>query len=142
MPAIEMTTSKLTYPVPEELPVRTPVDSSSGNRVVTSDMNTRELQAVIREPVEEKSSQDSRNVSDKAAQTEELQKELQEKVGSFLKQYNVSLQFMVDKESGKQYFQLFDQVERKVIKQFPPEELIEMSRKLRKFQGFVVDEMA
>lgn len=67
----------------------------------------------------------------KEASPESLEKAA-ERVGKFLKQSSSSdLQFQVDKDTGISFFQVIDPRTKEVIRQFPPEEVITMARKLR-----------
>lgn len=97
------------------------------------------LKAVDRNPTEsvEKVSSD---MAKKVSHDEERIKETAESVGKVLQKYNIGLRFGIDEESGKQYFQLVDQSENKVIKQIPSEEIIALSKKLSEIQGAFVNE--
>ena len=64
------------------------------------------------------------------------------KISSTLSKLNINIKFGVDAETGKQFFQLVDSVENKVIKQIPSEEVIELSKKLDELQGTMLNTLA
>jgi len=75
----------------------------------------------------------------KVKSDENLQKEMAEKIEKYINNSNITVQFGVDKGSGKQYFKVVDKVENKVIKQFPPEEILALAERLREFEGSFVN---
>lgn len=70
---------------------------------------------------------------------ENFQKEMAVKIEKSINNSNIGVQFGVDSDSGKQYFKIVDKVDHKVLKQFPPEEILEMAKKLREFHGSIVN---
>jgi flagellar protein FlaG len=55
---------------------------------------------------------------------------------------NSSLQFQVDKETDKLVIKVVDTTTKEVIKQIPPQEILEIAKALDKLQGLLVREKA
>jgi flagellar protein FlaG len=82
---------------------------------------------------------DTQSFEDKIKSDKDLQKQMAEQIEKYMNNANLSVQFGVDKESGKYFFKIVDVVENKVIKQFPPEEILELAKKLKSLDGSLVD---
>ncbi len=82
---------------------------------------------------------DKESFEDKIKSDKGLQKQMAEQIEKYMDNANLSVQFGMDKESGKYFFKIVDIVENKVIKQFPPEEILELAKKLKSLDGSLVD---
>jgi len=76
---------------------------------------------------------------DKIKSDTKMQKQVATEVEKYINNSNLSVRFGIDKESGKQFFKIVDVVENKVVKQFPPEEILELAKKLKSLDGSLVD---
>ncbi|MCA9734673.1 MAG: flagellar protein FlaG [Deferribacteres bacterium] len=88
----------------------------------------------------------SNEVSENARQEnlsmQELQKEI-EKANALLKESNARhLSFFVDDETGKQGVRVVDTQTDEVIRQFPPEETLNIAARIREQLGALVDQVA
>jgi flagellar protein FlaG len=63
-------------------------------------------------------------------------------VADALKSQNLNMQFSKDSETGKTVFQIVDTETKKVIRQVPSEEIIEISKSIDKMQGFLLNQKA
>ena len=73
---------------------------------------------------------------------EELQKEI-EKANNMLKESNAKhLSFFVDDATGKQGVKIVDTKTDEVIRQFPPEETLNIAARIREQLGALVDQVA
>ncbi len=73
---------------------------------------------------------------------EELQKEI-EKANNVLKESNAKhLSFFVDDATGKQGVKIVDTKTDEVIRQFPPEETLNIAARIREQLGALVDQVA
>ena len=65
-----------------------------------------------------------------------------EEANTTLKQYqNKHLSFFIDEESGKQGVKIIDMKTKEVIKQIPPEEMLELAARLKERIGAIIDEL-
>lgn len=53
---------------------------------------------------------------------------------------NIQLQFEVYQETNTVYVQIVDRETKEVVKQIPPEEMLELSAKIREMVGILLDE--
>ena len=65
-----------------------------------------------------------------------------EEINRFLKQSNTSLEFSIDKDSGRTLVQVIDTDTKDVIRQFPSKEALSLSHELDKLQGMLLREKA
>jgi flagellar protein FlaG len=63
-------------------------------------------------------------------------------VADALKSQNLNMQFSKDSDTGKTVFQIVDSETKKVIRQVPSEEIIEISKSIDKMQGFLLNQKA
>ena len=79
-------------------------------------------------PAESKaSSQEKRDVVVSKETLESAAKDVQE----YLDQAPTDIKFMVDQDTGTQYFKIINPITKEVILQVPPDEILTMARKLR-----------
>ena len=67
-------------------------------------------------------------------------KEMVSKMNQDLGQSSLHLRFGTDKESGLDYYQLYDKENGDVIKQFPPEAMLDMAANLKEMAGVIFNE--
>lgn len=81
---------------------------------------------------------------EKAAK-ETMRRKLQEgikELNAFVKPYNTALGFSVDEESGKMVVKVTDNDTKEVIRQFPSEEALAITRALDKLKGLLIHQKA
>jgi len=62
-----------------------------------------------------------------------------EKLNKFIQDQRKDVAFSVDEEANATVIKIFKTTTGELIKQFPPEEILAMKAKLRKFTGWLVD---
>ncbi|ACL70456.1 flagellar protein FlaG [Halothermothrix orenii] len=89
--------------------------------------------------------QKEENSDEKSCKTETLnQKEINkalEKVNGTLKEYNQDLRFEYYEEADRMMVQVVDIKTQEVIKEIPPEELLDIIAKIKKMVGMVINEL-
>lgn len=63
-------------------------------------------------------------------------------MNDFLKQFNNSLQFNIDDDTGKTVVKVVDSTTNEVIKQFPSEEMLAIAKAIDKMKGLLVQQKA
>lgn len=69
--------------------------------------------------------------------TDQQVKDAVAKVSQFVDAFSTSLQFTVDKESGKTVVKVIDQDTNQVVRQFPSEEMLAISHALTRIEGLL-----
>ena len=87
---------------------------------------------------EQQVTQDSAN---KAAEPEDL-KFVSESMNHFMKLMNADLQFSVHEKTHRVMVKLVDESTKEVLKEFPPEEFLDMIAKIQEYVGMLVDKKA
>ncbi len=89
--------------------------------------------------------QSSSNVNDqrqaKEIPAEKLEQVIEEANETLEKYQNKHLSFFIDEESGKQGVRIIDVKTKEVIKQIPPEEMVELAARLKERIGAIIDEI-
>ena len=80
-----------------------------------------------------------RQLNDQQQLTREDTEELSDVLNDIAKMFNSRLQFRVHEETERLYVQFVDRDSGEVIKQIPPEELLELSAKIQKMVGLILD---
>lgn len=80
-----------------------------------------------------------RQLNDQQQLTREDTEELSDVLNDIAKIFNSRLQFRVHEETERLYVQFVDRDSGEVIKQIPPEELLELSAKIQKMVGLILD---
>jgi flagellar protein FlaG len=73
-------------------------------------------------------------------QEESVINKMVQEMNQKLDRSNLHLRFGTDEESGLRYFQLYDKENGDVIKQFPPEGMLEMAAQLKDLTGIIFNE--
>lgn len=73
-------------------------------------------------------------------EAESVVKDMVQELNSKFDRSSLRLRFGTDKESGLEYFQLYDRQNGDVVKQYPPEEMLEMVATLRDLTGVIFNE--
>lgn len=82
------------------------------------------------------------NAAQKAeTKPEELEAAVSE-MNDFVKQFNNSLQFNLDKDSGKTIVKVIDMESKDVIRQIPSEEMVMIAKAIDKMKGLLVQQKA
>lgn len=63
-------------------------------------------------------------------------------VNDFLKPINNSIEFQLDKDSGKTIVKVVDNVTKDVVRQFPSEEMLSIAKAIDKMKGLLVHQKA
>jgi flagellar protein FlaG len=81
---------------------------------------------------------------EKQAAQKELEevKQSVEDLNEFILPYNSSINFSIDKESGRLVVKVIDNETKEVIKQIPSEEAVKLARSLEQLQGLLVRQQA
>ena len=69
----------------------------------------------------------------------EQTKALTEEVGSYLKEFNIQLDYSVEEKTGDLVVQVRDRDSGEVIRQIPPEALLKLREKLKELRGVLFD---
>lgn len=80
--------------------------------------------------------------------TEAIQKQAQERLTKLVEQANaklsedLALRFRTDEETGIDYFQIIEKQTGDIIRQYPPDEILNLVERLREMQGLIVSQEA
>lgn len=130
------------------------VDNSNTNELAPSRNEQQAFDRAKEVPVVDFKSpvneiEQSVNVNDtdvKEAKTEEQPQvnleEVAQKLQDFVGALNVSLQFSVDEESGRDVIKVMDKDSGEVVRQFPSEEVLEVIKSLGQATGVLFNETA
>lgn len=72
---------------------------------------------------------------------EELEKEVDE-MNKGMEAFNTTLTFKVHKETGTLMVRFIDKETDEVVKEYPPEDFLDMKAKIREYIGMILDEKA
>ena len=81
-------------------------------------------------------------------QLEQTREAEQERLSRFTEEINkninerLTLRFQTDEETGRNLFQLIERESGEVVRQFPPEEVLDFIEKFQDFSGFLISEQA
>ena len=94
------------------------------------------------ESVDEKvfGSAEEQKAKEELMNDEEQMNSITETLNKFMAQWNAHLKFAVHKETEMLTVKFVDMKNNKVLKEFPPEEYLDMIAKIRKFIGAMIDE--
>jgi flagellar protein FlaG len=70
---------------------------------------------------------------------ERLQREV-ERLNDAARLFNIQLRFQIHKESGRMMVQVYDQVEEEIIKEIPPEKVLNLVAQIQNMIGVLLDE--
>ena len=79
---------------------------------------------------------------DKTKLTQEDLEELSKALNHFLSLFNLETKLVYNKDAGQVVVQVIDQRTNEVIKQIPPEELLEVAKKIHDFVGLLLEKKA
>lgn len=82
------------------------------------------------------------NNTEQTAQPQVNMEEVAQKLQEFVGGLNVSLQFSVDEESGRDVIKVMDKESGEVVRQFPSEEVLEVIKSLGHATGILFNETA
>ena len=105
---------------------QTKVQAKAQGAVVATSAKQQATQATILE-VSQAQAEKPNNVATEPVTVEEAAKEFR----TYLKNLPSDLQFRVDKESGYVVFKVVNPVTQEVIRQYPPDEVLEMAKRLK-----------
>ena len=83
---------------------------------------------------------DDQDKKEELLKDEEKMNSITEVLNEFMAQWNAQLRFSVHKETSYLTVKFVDMKNNKVLKEFPPEEYLDMIGKIRKFIGTMIDE--
>lgn len=78
--------------------------------------------------------------ADEQILTESQLDEVLTRLNRELQEVQHSLEFSIDEDSGRQVIKVIDTETDEVIRQFPPEELLMLARRMEDYQGVMFDE--
>ena len=125
----------------QSVPVKPKI--STGNKVEKSSFPNEVALPKNDAVSEEKSStwaEEQKAKKEEFANDEEKLNAITETLNEFMSQWNAHLQFSIHKETSLLTVKFVDQKSNKVLKEFPPEEYLDMIGKIREFIGSMVDE--
>jgi len=124
------TSPRETVKIPEKLPLENPkdLDPAGSDPIGFSERKKQQI--------ESRQEDDSK---DKKLSDEAIQSMIQD-MNTKYDRSGLQLRFGTDEESGLDYFQVFDQKKGEVVKQFPPENMLEMTAKLKDMTGILLNE--
>ena len=92
----------------------------------------------------EQSNQQAQKKLQQSSEKDELGREQLEKMAQqlqdFMGEMNLSLQFQVDEDSGRDVIKVVDKNSGELIKQYPSEEVLSLVAKLSETAGFLIDQ--
>jgi len=121
-----MTVKAVNNSVSNVVPKISPINSNSEHTAVP---------AVAASKAEEKTAKQIK-------MTREDSEYLAEIMNGMARMFNSQLSFEVYEDTNQLYVQLIDRETREVIKQIPPEELLELSSRIREMVGIILDKYA
>jgi len=127
-----MTVNTVTNPVNSVKPVKnvvqkvSPINNNSERSTVSAVAASKEEERITRQ----------------IRLTREDSEYLAEIMNKMARMFNSQLSFEVYEETNQLYVQFIDRETREVIKQIPPEELLELSAKIQEMVGLILDKYA
>jgi len=127
-----MTVNTVTNPVNSVKPVKnvvqkvSPINNNSERSTVSAVAASKEEERITRQ----------------IRLTREDSEYLAEIMNKMARMFNSQLNFEVYEETNQLYVQFIDRETREVIKQIPPEELLELSAKIQEMVGLILDKYA
>jgi len=79
---------------------------------------------------------------DQTKLSQEELKELSQALNHFLSLFNLETKLVYNKDAGQVVVQVIDKRTNEVIKQIPPEELLEVAKKIHDFVGLLLEKKA
>jgi flagellar protein FlaG len=116
---------------------------SNGKTVSNRDVLSisSEGQKIAGSPATSTHESETKQPSVAAANQEELDS-LVQALNQHMSRSNLRLRFGTDEESGLDYFQLYDRKNGDVVKQYPPEEVLELTAQLQDLAGTMFNQEA
>lgn len=111
----------------------------------SSSPRAAEIAASSRQTTEAGAKSDAQSAANKETEkpgsTEQLTAAI-EQANDFIKPFNGSLQFQIDKDTGTTVVKVIDVDTKEVIKQIPSEDMLNLAKALNQFKGLLVKQQA
>ena len=111
-------------------------DASNGALKVADKVDVSTGEAPISEISRASSEDNAKEVKESESAIKKMVQEMNQKFD----RTSLRLRFGTDEESGLEYFQLYDRKNGDVVKQFPPEGMLEMVANLKDMTGIIFNE--
>ena len=112
------------------------VDSSNSTKI---ELTSNKAEAEKTAPIEEQSKSSITEVSKTSAMTPKQLEKVAQQLQDFMGEMNRSLEFLVDKDSGRDVIKVLDKSTGDLVKQYPSEEVLSIISKLSNATGSLID---
>jgi flagellar protein FlaG len=110
---------------------------------IVLDPGTQSQQTQQKEPIQRvEKAQAPISYKDQTKLSQEELKELSKALNHFLSLFNLETKLVYNKDAGQVIVQVIDKRTNEVIKQIPPEELLEVAKKIHDFVGLLLEKKA
>ena len=110
---------------------------------IVLDPGTQSQQTQQKEPIQRvEKAQAPSSYKDQTKLSQEELKELSKALNHFLSLFNLETKLVYNKDVGQIVVQVIDKRTNEVIKQIPPEELLEVAKKIHDFVGLLLEKKA
>jgi flagellar protein FlaG len=109
---------------------------------IVLDPGTQSQQTQQKEPIQRVEKVQVSSNKDQTKLSQEELKELSKALNHFLSLFNLETKLVYNKDAGQVIVQVIDKRTNEVIKQIPPEELLEVAKKIHDFVGLLLEKKA
>jgi flagellar protein FlaG len=109
---------------------------------IVLDPGTQSQQTQQKEPIQRVEKAQVSSYKDQTKLSQEELKELSKALNHFLSLFNLETKLVYNKDAGQVIVQVIDKRTNEVIKQIPPEELLEVAKKIHDFVGLLLEKKA
>jgi flagellar protein FlaG len=102
---------------------------------IVLDPGTQSQQTQQKEPIQRVEKAQVSSYKDQTKLSQEELKELSKALNHFLSLFNLETKLVYDKDAGQVIVQVIDKRTNEVVKQIPPEELLEVAKRIHDFIG-------
>jgi len=109
---------------------------------IVLDPGTQSQQTQQKEPIQRVEKAQVSSYKDQTNLSQEELKELSKALNHFLSLFNLETKLVYNKDAGQVIVQVIDKRTNEVVKQIPPEELLEVAKKIHDFVGLLLEKKA
>ncbi len=109
---------------------------------IVLDPSTQAQQAQQKESIQRVEKVQVSSYKDQTKLSQEELKELSKALNHFLSLFNLETKLVYNKDAGQVVVQVIDKRTNEVVKQIPPEELLEVAKKIHDFVGLLLEKKA
>ena len=120
------------------MPINTNVLSSGSPPAPAVDPSARQARAAEHSSATAAQTEHAVSANQKAEASRQEVEDAVKQVNDFLKPINNSLEFQLDKDSGKTIVKVIDNTTQDVIRQFPSEEMLTIAKAIDKMKGLLM----